>query len=140
VLSCMRELASQYPRFGYRRIQIFLQREGHTMSSDRTYRLWKLADLQVPRRRPRRRIASGRPRPLAPTGARQMWAYDFVFDACANGQQLPVPQGTFLRSEGMHSTPLPYTLARRLTGSSAWRDIRGPARKFVRDPHAEVDH
>jgi putative transposase len=87
-LSCMRELASQYPRFGYRRIQIFLARAGHPMSCDRTYRLWKLPGLQVPRRRPLRRIASGRPRPLAPTGAGQMWAYDFVFDAWANGQQL----------------------------------------------------
>ena len=87
-LSCMRELANQYPRFGYRRIQIFLERAGHPMSCERTYRLWKLAGLQVPRKRPRRRIASGRPRPLAPMGAGQMWAYDFVFDACANGQQL----------------------------------------------------
>lgn len=87
-LSCMRELSSQYPRFGYRRIQIFLSRAGYLMSSDRAYRLWRLAGLQVPRKRPRRRIASGRPRPLAPTGAGQMWAYDFVFDACANGQQL----------------------------------------------------
>jgi putative transposase len=33
-------------------------------------------------------MASGRPRPVAPTGANQVWAYDFVFDACANGQQL----------------------------------------------------
>ena len=46
------------------------------------------ARLQVPRRRPRKRIASGRPRPLAPSGANQVWSYDFVFDWCANGQQL----------------------------------------------------
>jgi putative transposase len=44
--------------------------------------------LQVPRKRPRRRIATGRPRPLPATGAGYLWAYDFVFDACANGQQL----------------------------------------------------
>ena len=42
----------------------------------------------MPRRRPRKRIASGRPRPQAPTGANQVWSYDFVFDWCANGQQL----------------------------------------------------
>jgi hypothetical protein len=24
----------------------------------------------------------------APTGANQVWSYDFVFDWCANGQQL----------------------------------------------------
>ena len=46
------------------------------------------AGLQVPRKRPRRRVAAHRPRPLAPTGANQVWAYDFLFDACANGQQL----------------------------------------------------
>ena len=84
----MRELAAQYPRYGYRRIQVFLARRGHVMSADRTHRLWRLAALQVPRKRPRRRVASHRPRPLPTSGANQVWAYDFVFDACANGQQL----------------------------------------------------
>jgi putative transposase len=40
------------------------------------------------RHRPRKRIVTGRPRPQAPTGANQVWSYDFVFDWCANGQQL----------------------------------------------------
>lgn len=88
VLPVMRELAGQYPRYGYRRIQVFLGRRGHVMSADRTHRLWRLAGLQVPRKRPRRRVATSRPRPLAPTGMGEVWAYDFVFDACANGQQL----------------------------------------------------
>jgi putative transposase len=88
VVAAMRELAAQYPRFGYRRIQVFLARRGFTMSTDRAYRIWRNAGLQVPRRRPRRRVATGRPRPLPATGANQVWAYDFVFDACANGQQL----------------------------------------------------
>ena len=88
VVAAMRELAAQYPRFGYRRIQVFLARRGLAMSTDRAYRIWRNAGLQVPRRRPRRRVATGRPRPLPATGANQVWAYDFVFDACANGQQL----------------------------------------------------
>ena len=88
VIAAMKRLAAQYPRYGYRRIQVFLEREGLVMSADRAHRLWKQAGLQVPRKRPRRRVASGRPRPLAPTGRNQVWAYDFVFDACANGQQL----------------------------------------------------
>ena len=66
-LTAMRRLAAQYPRYGYRRIRIFLRREGHVMSPDRTHRLWRQAGLQVPRRRPRRRVATGRPRPLPPT-------------------------------------------------------------------------
>jgi putative transposase len=87
-LVAMRRLAAQYPRYGYRRIRIFLKREGHTMSTDRTHRLWRHAGLQVPRRRPRRRAATGRPRPLPAAAANHVWAYDFVFDTCANGQTL----------------------------------------------------
>jgi putative transposase len=88
VVAAMRELAAQYPRYGYRRIQVFLERRGHAMSADRAHRLWRQQGLQVPRKRPRRRIESGRPRPLLATGAGYLWANDFVFDACANGQQL----------------------------------------------------
>ena len=88
VLTRMRALAAQYPRYGYRRIQIFLAREKVTMSPDRMYRLWRHAGLQVPRKRPRRRAATGRPRPTPPETRNHVWAYDFVFDACANGQVL----------------------------------------------------
>jgi putative transposase len=88
VIDAMRRLARQYPRFGYRRIRIFLQREGHEMSWERAHRLWKAAGLQLPQKRPRRRIASTRPRPVPPTGPNTVWAYDFVFDACATGQQI----------------------------------------------------
>src|SRR6185312_8492869 len=66
----------------------FLERLGYPMSADRAHRLWRCAGLKVTRKRPRRRIAGSRPRQLPPTGASEMWAYDFVFDACANGQQL----------------------------------------------------
>ena len=58
------------------------------MSPDHALRLWRHAGLQVPRRRPRRRGASGRPRPLPSTGPHHVWAYDFVFDTCANRQTL----------------------------------------------------
>jgi putative transposase len=88
VVAVMRELASQYPRYGYRKIRIFLARRGHAMSTDRAHRLWRQAALQVPRRRPRRRVATARPRPLPPTGRNHVWAYDFVFDTCADGAGL----------------------------------------------------
>lgn len=88
VITAMRDLSGQYPRYGYRRIHIFLGRQGHQMSPDRAYRIWRQAGLQVPRKRPRKRVAGSRPRPLPVTGRNQVWAYDFVFDACANGQQL----------------------------------------------------
>ena len=88
VVAAMRDLSAQYPRFGYRRIHVLLERRGYAMSPDRAHRLWRQAGLQVPRRRPRRKISTGRPRPLPPTGIGHVWTYDFVFDACANGQQL----------------------------------------------------
>ena len=88
VLQAMRRLAEQYPRYGYRRIRIFLRREGHEMSWERAHRLWRLAGLQLPKKRSRKRVAASRPRPQAPTGPNSVWAYDFVYDACANGQQI----------------------------------------------------
>ena len=87
-LAVMRELAGQYPRYGYRKIRIFLARRGHPMSAERTYRLWRQAGLQVPRRRPRRRVATRRLRPQSLTARNHVWAYDFVFDTCADGRSL----------------------------------------------------
>ena len=60
-------------RYGYRRIRIFLKREGGARTGP---------------------IASGarrgcnRPRPVPATAVNHVWAYDFVFDTCANGQTL----------------------------------------------------
>jgi putative transposase len=88
VLPAMRTLAGLYPRYGYRTIRIFLDRQGHVMSADRTYRLWRQEGLQVPKKRPRRRVATSRPRPLPPTAVNHVWAYDFVFDTCADGRTL----------------------------------------------------
>ena len=87
-LDAMKRLAAQYPRYGYRRIRVFLRREGHGMSRHRAHRLWRLEGLQLPRRRPRRRAAASRPRPLPAYGPNHVWAYDFVFDASASGQQI----------------------------------------------------
>jgi len=88
VVEAMKQLSLQYPRFGYRRIHVMLARQGQAMSVDRAWRIWQQHGLQVPRKRRRRRVAASRPRPLPANGPNQGWAYDFVFDACANGQQL----------------------------------------------------
>jgi hypothetical protein len=61
VLARMAALVAKYPRFDYRRIRIFLEREGHAMSWGRNWQVWRLAKLQVPQKRPR--IATGRLRP-----------------------------------------------------------------------------
>jgi putative transposase len=88
LMAAMAGLAATYPRFGYRRINVFMERLGHVMGADKDFRLWSKAGLQVPRKRPRKRVAASRPRPQLPMGANELWAYDFVYDACANGQQI----------------------------------------------------
>ena len=88
VVNAMRKLSGQYPRYGYRRVNVFLERDGIVIGDDKCSRLWAETGLQVPRKRPRRRIATSRPRPFAPARPNSVWSYDFVFDACANGQQV----------------------------------------------------
>jgi putative transposase len=88
VLAPLRTLTSQYLRYGYRTIRIFLERQGDTLGTDRLYRLWRQERLQVPKRRPRRPLAMSRPRPLPPTGIKSPVAYDFVFDTCADDRTL----------------------------------------------------
>lgn len=88
MIVAMRRLAGQYRRYGYRRIQVLLAREGFEIRDERSHRLWRKAVLQVPKKRQWRRVATARPRPLPSTGTNHVWAYDFIFDACADGQQL----------------------------------------------------
>ena len=52
------------------------------------HRIWRQNGFQVPKQRLRRRVSARRPRPIPALGTNHVWAYDFVFDACANGQQL----------------------------------------------------
>jgi putative transposase len=87
-LQKMSEIAGAHPRYGYRRVAILLGRDGHAMSFGRAHRLWRRAGLQVPKKRGRKRVSSGRPRPNAPSAAGEVWSYDFVHDHCANGQKL----------------------------------------------------
>jgi putative transposase len=88
VMQAMKALSAQYPRYGYRRIRIFLRRQGLELGCSRTHRLWRQAGLLLPRKRPRRRVASSRPGAFNPVKANTVWAYDFVFDTTAEGQQI----------------------------------------------------
>ena len=84
----MCELAAQYPRYGYRRDPDLPRLARDTDEPGPSASPLALGKLQVPRKRPRRRAAASRPRPQPPTGPGHVWAYDFVFDACADGRQL----------------------------------------------------
>lgn len=87
VVKAMRQLSGSYPRFGARRIKVLLHRAGITIGKERCSRIWAQAGLQVPKKR-RRKLTGTRLRPQAPTGINSVWSYDFVYDACANGQKI----------------------------------------------------
>lgn len=87
VIEAMKKLSGQYPRFGYRRIKILLTREGLPMSMERCARIWRQAGLQVPKKKRRRPSREGA-QPMKAMYPNAVWSYDFVHDACANGQKL----------------------------------------------------
>jgi len=82
------ELAHQRRRFGYRRIHDLLNREGHAVNHKRVWRLYKLSELSVRKRRRTKRVSLERT-PLRPSRhVNDTWSADFVMDALANGRRI----------------------------------------------------
>ena len=84
-------LASQYGRYGYRRITALLQRAGWRVGKDRVERIWRREGLKVPQRqKPRRRLwlNDGSCMRLRPERPRHVWSYDFVSAATHDGRSL----------------------------------------------------
>jgi putative transposase len=84
----LRLIARAHTRYGYRRVTALIKQDGLAINPKRVYRLWRKEGLSLPRRRPRKRVRTISPRPLEAKQAGEVWAYDFVFDTCANGQKL----------------------------------------------------
>jgi putative transposase len=82
------ELAHERRRFGYRRIHDLLTREGHTVNHKRVWRLYRLNELAVRRRRKCKRVKNERMPLRQPTAVNQVWSLDFVMDALANGRRI----------------------------------------------------
>jgi putative transposase len=75
------KLASDYGRYGYRRITALLRREGWSVNHKRVERLWRREGLKVPQKQPRRRrlwFNDGSCVRLRPTHCDHVWSYDFV--------------------------------------------------------------
>ena len=82
----LREAAREKPRWGYRRLQIVLDRTGAHVNHKRIYRVYREAGLTIRRKARKRLRREGSPRP-AFTGPNQEWALDFVHDAAASGRK-----------------------------------------------------
>ncbi|MGA9570798.1 MAG: IS3 family transposase [Candidatus Acidiferrales bacterium] len=84
-------LASEYGRYGYRRITALLQRAGWQVGRDRVQRIWRREGLKVPQKqRPRRRLwlNDGSCVRLRPERANHVWSYDFVSAMTHDGRTL----------------------------------------------------
>lgn len=83
------ELATQYGRYGYRRITALLRQDGWTVNAKRVERLWRLEGLKVPPRQPKRSrlwLNDGSCIRLRPAAPNHVWAYDFMTDRTHDGK------------------------------------------------------
>jgi putative transposase len=86
--SRLRELASERPRFGYRRLHALLRREGIQVNHKRIERVYREEGLAVRRRKRKTLPRIRRGRPPAPEHANEQWALDFLEDALASGRTI----------------------------------------------------
>ena len=79
------ELATQYGRYGYRRVTALLRGEGWQVNHKRVARLWRREGLKVPQKQPKRArlwLTDGSCIRRRPAYRHHVWAYDFVAGHC----------------------------------------------------------
>jgi putative transposase len=81
-------LASQYGRYGYRRVTAMLRSEGWLVNHKRVERIWRQEGLRVPAKQPKRSrlwFTDGSIVRLRPEFPKHVWSYDFMQDHTHNG-------------------------------------------------------
>ena len=82
------ELASQYGRYGYRRVTAMLRNEGWIVNHKRVERIWRQEGLKVPHKQPKRGrlwLNDGSVVRLRPLFPKHVWSYDFMQARTHNG-------------------------------------------------------
>lgn len=86
----LRELASTYVRYGYRRLTVLLRREGWKVNAKRVYRLYDEENLKV-RSVERKKIARRQRVPQTQAGKPDdCWSADFVSDKLSDGRTIRI--------------------------------------------------
>ncbi len=83
-------LATQYGRYGYRRITVMLRSAGWVVNIKRVARIWRREGLKVPSKQPKRGrlwLNDGSCIRLRPEYANHVWSYDFVEDRTYGGRK-----------------------------------------------------
>ena len=84
-------LATQYGRYGYRRITAMLQAAGWAVNVKRVERIWRLEGLKAPGKQPKKGrlwLNDGSCVRLRPERPNHVWSYDFVEDRSHEGRKL----------------------------------------------------
>ncbi len=82
-------LASQYGRYGYRRITALLRAGDWPVNAKRVQRIWRREGLKVPRKQPKRGrlwLNDGSCIRLRAAWPNHVWSYDFVMDRTHDGR------------------------------------------------------
>ena len=82
--------ATQYGRYGYRRITAMLRSEGWVVNVKRVERIWRREGLKVPQKQPKKGrlwLSDGSCIRLRPEYRDHVWSYDFVEDRTHNGRK-----------------------------------------------------
>ena len=82
--------ATDYGRYGYRRIAAMLRDAGWVVNVKRVERIWRLEGLKVPQKQPKRGrlwLNDGSCIRLRPERPNHVWSYDFVEDRTHNGKK-----------------------------------------------------
>jgi transposase InsO family protein len=85
----MIQLATQYGRYGYRRIAALLREDGFVVNHKRIERLWQQEGLKVPAKQPKRGrlwLNDGSCVRRRPEYPHHVWSYDFVLDRTIDGR------------------------------------------------------
>ena len=83
------DLASEYGRYGYRRITAMLRQRGWHVNHKRVERIWRQEGLKVPQKQPKRGrlwLNDGSCIRLRALRKNHVWSYDFVMDRTHDGK------------------------------------------------------
>jgi putative transposase len=138
----MVELATEYGRYGYRRVAALLREEGWRVNHKRVERLWRLEGLKVPAKQPRRGrlwLTDGSCIRLRPAFKGHVWSYDFMATRTREGR--PLRLLTIIDEYSREC--LAIEVARRITGDDVLGRLtqlfveRGPPHYLRSDNGAE---
>jgi putative transposase len=86
-------LATQYGRYGYRRITALLRSDGWKVNHKRVERIWRREGLKVPQKQPKRGrlwLNDGSCIRLRPERKDHVWSYDMAMERTSDGRPLRI--------------------------------------------------